>query len=48
MMTGELNFSENMFSDDDSKKPYYKLIYIMYILFIFGMVIFVANILTST
>ncbi len=48
MMTGELNFSDNMFSEDDPEKPYYKLIYIMYILFILSMVIFVANLLTST
>ncbi|CAF1134369.1 unnamed protein product [Adineta steineri] len=47
MMTGELNFSDNTTSDDDPAKPYYKLIYIMYVLFAIGVVILVANLLIS-
>ena len=47
MMTGELNFSENMFTDNDPDKPYYKLGYVMYILFAIGLVILVSNLLTG-
>ncbi|CAF0938935.1 unnamed protein product [Adineta steineri] len=47
MMTGELNFSDNTTSDDDPALPYYKLIYIMYVLFAIGVVILVANLLIS-
>ncbi len=46
-MTGELNFSENMFGDDDDDEPYYKLSYIIYILFAIGMTTLIGNLLTS-
>jgi hypothetical protein len=47
MFTGELTFSENMFVDDEPTTPYYKVTYIVYILFAIGMTILVGNLLTS-
>lgn len=46
-MTGELNFSDDMFDKGNSEKPYYKISYIMFILFAIGIVILVSNLLIS-
>lgn len=45
MMTGELNFSDSMYDKDDPMQPYYKLSYVMFILFAIGVVLLVANLL---
>ncbi|UJR16752.1 hypothetical protein I4U23_003652 [Adineta vaga] len=47
MMSGELDFSEKMFDEHDPMKPYYKLSYIMFVLFAIVIVILVGNLLTS-
>ncbi|CAF1381775.1 unnamed protein product [Adineta ricciae] len=47
MITGELNFSEVMFDENDSTKPYYKISFLMFLLFTIGMVILISNLLIS-
>jgi hypothetical protein len=47
MVTGELDYDDNMYDKNDPTKPYYKLIYIIYILFAIGITLLVSNLLTS-
>lgn len=45
MITGELKFTETMFDENDPTKPYYKITYIVYILFVIGMTMLANNML---